>query len=119
MGKAAPPYSKLRHFYFKLLDWEGRALLFKFVMHAVRTNVFGAGGGKKSGRAFELLTKVFERLLRSKGQGLWNTFEISGLEWSSLSNILFLGTCTPQEQVCCCRVLELCRDALMLTFLAT
>ena len=68
---------------------------------------------------FELLTKVFERLLRSKGQGLWNTFEICGLEWASLSNILFLGTCTPQEQVCCCRVVELCRDALMLAFLAT
>ena len=34
--KLAPPYSQLRHFYFKMLDWGGRALLFKFVMHAVR-----------------------------------------------------------------------------------
>lgn len=92
--------------------------MFKFVMQTIRSHIFG-GSGKKTGRAFELLTKVFERLLRSKGQGLWNTFEISGLEWSSLANILFLGNCSPAEQGCCCKVVELCRDALMLAYLST
>ena len=116
--KAAPPYSKLRQFYFKTLDWEGRAILFEFVMRSIRTHVF-VSSGSKSGRTFDLLTKVFERLLRSKGQGLWNTFEMSGLDWSSLSSILFLQSCTPPEQSCCSKVVDLCRDALMLSYLAT
>ena len=73
--------------------------------------------GKRSGKLFDIITRVFERLLRSRGQGLWNTFELGVLEWSSLSNILFIGSCTPVEQGCCLRLVQLCRDALLLAFL--
>uniref|UniRef100_A0A3B4ABJ8 Tubulin tyrosine ligase-like family, member 7 n=1 Tax=Periophthalmus magnuspinnatus TaxID=409849 RepID=A0A3B4ABJ8_9GOBI len=55
---------------------------------------------------YRLFTRVFNRLLWSHGQGLWNCFSHTGS-----SEVV-----SPQELQCCRRLVQLCRDCLLVVY---
>ncbi|KAA0707991.1 Tubulin polyglutamylase TTLL7 [Triplophysa tibetana] len=67
-------------------------------------------------RLYRLLNRVFNRLLWSHGQGMWNCLSSSGRSsWQSVfsksSEVL-----SSQELRCCQRVVQLCRDCLLVVY---
>ncbi|KTG47494.1 hypothetical protein cypCar_00011138 [Cyprinus carpio] len=66
-------------------------------------------------RLYHLFNRVFNRLLWSHGQGLWNCLSSSGSSWESVfcksSEVV-----TTQERRCCQRVVQLCRDCLLVVY---
>ncbi|XP_030639886.1 tubulin polyglutamylase TTLL7 [Chanos chanos] len=66
-------------------------------------------------RLYRLFSRVFNRLLWSHGQGLWNCFSSCGSSWESVfsktSEVL-----TPLELQCCQRLVQLCRDCLLVVY---
>ncbi|KAL7866724.1 hypothetical protein AOLI_G00145380 [Acnodon oligacanthus] len=67
-------------------------------------------------RLYRLFSRVFNRLLWSHGQGLWNCFCSSGR--SSWESIFSKSTevVTAQELQCCQRLVQLCRDCLLVVY---
>ncbi|XP_048832720.1 tubulin polyglutamylase TTLL7 isoform X2 [Brienomyrus brachyistius] len=65
---------------------------------------------------YRVFSRVFNRLLWSHGQGLWNCFSNSGRSswetvFSKSSEVL-----SPQELQCCQRLVQLCRDCLLVVY---
>ncbi|XP_004841438.1 tubulin polyglutamylase TTLL7 isoform X1 [Heterocephalus glaber] len=64
---------------------------------------------------YRIFNRVFNRLLWSHGQGLWNCFCDSGSSWESI----FSKTpevVTPLQLQCCQRLVELCKQCLLVVY---
>ncbi|XP_067892442.1 tubulin polyglutamylase TTLL7 [Heterodontus francisci] len=66
-------------------------------------------------RLYRIFNRVFNRLLWSRGQGLWNSFSNSGSSWETMFN-RSAETATPQELQCCQRLVQLCKDCLLVVY---
>ncbi|KAJ8277796.1 hypothetical protein GJAV_G00080150 [Gymnothorax javanicus] len=64
---------------------------------------------------YRLFNRVFNRLLWSHGQGLWNCFSNSGSSWETALNKSG-EVVSPQELQCCQRLTQLCRDCLLVVY---
>ncbi|CAL8253180.1 unnamed protein product [Merluccius merluccius] len=62
-----------------------------------------------------LFSRVFGRLLWSHGQGLWNCFSNTGSSWESVFS-KSSEVVSPQELQCCRRLVQLCRDCLLVVY---
>ncbi|XP_061739969.1 tubulin polyglutamylase TTLL7 isoform X3 [Nerophis ophidion] len=91
------------------------------VLDIVRTNVRSAlqriwkEPDVESLHLYRLFNRVFSRLLWSHGQGLWSCFSSSGWSWESIfsksSEVI-----SPEERHCCRRLVQLCRDCLLVVY---
>ncbi|XP_056132381.1 tubulin polyglutamylase TTLL7 [Lampris incognitus] len=91
------------------------------VLDIVRTNVRSAlqriwrEPDVETLHLYRLFNRVFNRLLWSHGQGLWNCFSNTGSSWevifSKSSEVV-----SPQELQCCRRLVQLCRDCLLVVY---
>ncbi|XP_041063777.1 tubulin polyglutamylase TTLL7 [Carcharodon carcharias] len=66
-------------------------------------------------RLYRIFNRVFNRLLWSRGQGLWNCFSNSGNSWETMFN-RSAETSTSQELQCCQRLVQLCKDCLLVVY---
>ncbi|XP_066503559.1 tubulin polyglutamylase TTLL7 isoform X2 [Hoplias malabaricus] len=66
-------------------------------------------------RLYRLFGRVFNRLLWSHGQGLWNCFCSSGSSWESIFS-KSSEVVTTLELQCCQRLVQLCRDCLLVVY---
>ncbi|XP_077462657.1 tubulin polyglutamylase TTLL7 isoform X1 [Stigmatopora argus] len=64
---------------------------------------------------YRMFNRVFNRLLWSHGQGLWNCFSNSGSSWET-SFRKSSEVVSPQEMQCCRRLVQLCRDCLLVVY---
>ncbi|XP_045061230.1 tubulin polyglutamylase TTLL7 isoform X2 [Coregonus clupeaformis] len=64
---------------------------------------------------YRLFNRVFNRLLWSHGQGLWNLFSNTGSSWETIFN-KSSEVVSPQELQCCQRLVQLCRDCLLVVY---
>ncbi|NWV08015.1 TTLL7 polyglutamylase, partial [Ptilonorhynchus violaceus] len=64
---------------------------------------------------YRIFNRVFNRLLWSHGQGLWNCFCNSGSSWET---IFSKGTevLTPEQLQCCQRIVQLCKHCLLVVY---
>ncbi|NXO73811.1 TTLL7 polyglutamylase, partial [Phainopepla nitens] len=64
---------------------------------------------------YRLFNRVFNRLLWSHGQGLWNCFCNSGSSWET---IFSKGSeaVTPEQLQCCQRIVQLCKHCLLVLY---
>uniref|UniRef100_A0A671QWE4 Tubulin tyrosine ligase-like family, member 7 n=1 Tax=Sinocyclocheilus anshuiensis TaxID=1608454 RepID=A0A671QWE4_9TELE len=92
------------------------------VLDIVRTNIcwvlqrIWSEPDVESLRLFRLFNHVFNRLLWSHGQGLWNCLSSSGRpSWESVFS-KSSEVVTAQELRCCQRVVQLCRDCLLVVY---
>ncbi|XP_038649599.1 tubulin polyglutamylase TTLL7 [Scyliorhinus canicula] len=66
-------------------------------------------------RLYRIFNRVFNRLLWSRGQGLWNCFSNSGNSWETMFN-RSAERSTSQELQCCQRLVQLCKDCLLVVY---
>ncbi|XP_067845745.1 tubulin polyglutamylase TTLL7 [Heptranchias perlo] len=66
-------------------------------------------------RLYRIFNRVFNRLLWSHGQGLWNCFSNSGSSWETMFN-RSAEAATSQELQCCQRLVQLCKDCLLVVY---
>ncbi|XP_076007517.1 tubulin polyglutamylase TTLL7 [Genypterus blacodes] len=91
------------------------------VLDIVRTNVRSAlqriwrEPDVDSLHLYRLFNRVFNRLLWSHGQGLWNCFSNTGSSWESIFS-KSSEVVSPQELQCCRRLVQLCRDCLLVVY---
>ncbi|XP_071844144.1 uncharacterized protein [Apostichopus japonicus] len=91
------------------------------VIDIVRTNVKAVlqrtwkCSDMESLRIYRIVSKVFNRLLWSHGQGLWNCFSSAGDSWETMFS-KSSESVTPVEMSCCRRVVQLCRDCLLIVY---
>lgn len=91
------------------------------VLDIVRTNVRSAlqriwrEPDIESLHLYRLFNRVFNRLLWSHGQGLWNCFSNTGSAWETIFS-KSSEVVTPQELQCCRRLVQLCRDCLLVVY---
>lgn len=64
---------------------------------------------------YRIFNRVFNRLLWSHGQGLWNCFCDSGSSWESIFS-KSPEVVTPLQLQCCHRLVELCKQCLLLVY---
>ncbi|CAK6441284.1 unnamed protein product [Pipistrellus nathusii] len=64
---------------------------------------------------YRIFNRVFNRLLWSHGQGLWNCFCDSGSSWESIFS-RSPEVVTPLQLQCCQRLVELCKHCLLLVY---
>ncbi|XP_047443709.1 tubulin polyglutamylase TTLL7 isoform X1 [Mugil cephalus] len=64
---------------------------------------------------YRLFNRVFNRLLWSHGQGLWNCFSNTGSTWETIFS-KSSEVVSPQELQCCRRLVQLCRDCLLVVY---
>ncbi|NXO24231.1 TTLL7 polyglutamylase, partial [Cisticola juncidis] len=64
---------------------------------------------------YRIFNRVFNRLLWSHGQGLWNCFCNSGSSWET---IFSKGSeaVTPEQLQCCQRIVQLCKHCLLVVY---
>uniref|UniRef100_A0A3Q3FNB3 Tubulin tyrosine ligase-like family, member 7 n=1 Tax=Kryptolebias marmoratus TaxID=37003 RepID=A0A3Q3FNB3_KRYMA len=91
------------------------------VLDIVRTNVRSAlqriwrEPDVESLHLYRLFHRVFNRLLWSHGQGLWNCFSNTGSSWETIFS-KSSEVVSPQELQCCRRLVQLCRDCLLVVY---
>uniref|UniRef100_A0A8D0ASR0 Tubulin tyrosine ligase-like family, member 7 n=1 Tax=Sander lucioperca TaxID=283035 RepID=A0A8D0ASR0_SANLU len=91
------------------------------VLDIVRTNVRSAlqriwrEPDVESLHLYRLFNRVFNRLLWSHGQGLWNCFLNTGSSWETIFS-KSSEVVSPQELQCCRRLVQLCRDCLLVVY---
>uniref|UniRef100_W5MPA7 Tubulin tyrosine ligase-like family, member 7 n=1 Tax=Lepisosteus oculatus TaxID=7918 RepID=W5MPA7_LEPOC len=91
------------------------------VLDIVRTNVrlviqrIWREPDVESFHLYRLFNRVFNRLLWSHGQGLWNCFSNSGTSWETIFS-KSTEVVTPQELQCCQRLVQLCRECLLVVY---
>ncbi|KAM4549090.1 tubulin polyglutamylase TTLL7 isoform 2-T2 [Odontesthes bonariensis] len=91
------------------------------VLDIVRTNVRSAlqriwrEPDVDSLHLYRLFNRVFNRLLWSHGQGLWNCFSNTGSSWETIFS-KSSEVVSPQELQCCRRLVQLCRDCLLVVY---
>ncbi|KAK7492938.1 hypothetical protein BaRGS_00015885 [Batillaria attramentaria] len=67
-------------------------------------------------RLYRIFSRVFNRLLWSHGQGLWNCFSPStGNSWETIFS-RSTEQVTEWEMNCCRRIVQLCRDCLLIVY---
>ncbi|EDV22263.1 uncharacterized protein TRIADDRAFT_59327 [Trichoplax adhaerens] len=66
-------------------------------------------------RLNRIFNRVFNRLLWSHGQGLWNCFSSIGNSWEVIFNKSTESISTV-EMNCCRRIVKLCRDCLLIVY---
>uniref|UniRef100_H0VF21 Tubulin tyrosine ligase like 7 n=1 Tax=Cavia porcellus TaxID=10141 RepID=H0VF21_CAVPO len=64
---------------------------------------------------YRIFNRVFNRLLWSHGQGLWNCFCDSGSSWESMFS-KSPEVVTPLQLQCCQRLVELCKQCLLVVY---
>ncbi|KAM9107901.1 tubulin polyglutamylase TTLL7 isoform 3-T4 [Megaptera novaeangliae] len=64
---------------------------------------------------YRIFNRVFNRLLWSHGQGLWNCFCDSGSSWESILS-KSPEVVTPLQLQCCQRLVELCKQCLLVVY---
>ncbi|XP_034978532.1 tubulin polyglutamylase TTLL7 isoform X1 [Zootoca vivipara] len=64
---------------------------------------------------YRLLNRVFNRLLWSHGQGLWNCFCNSGSSWETIFSRSTEAVTDDQIQ-CCQRIVDLCKQCLLVVY---
>ncbi|NXK86816.1 TTLL7 polyglutamylase, partial [Formicarius rufipectus] len=64
---------------------------------------------------YRLFNRVFNRLLWSHGQGLWNCFCNSGNSWETIFN-KSTEVVTPEQLQCCQRIVQLCKHCLLVVY---
>ncbi|XP_075615905.1 tubulin polyglutamylase TTLL7 isoform X2 [Balearica regulorum gibbericeps] len=64
---------------------------------------------------YRLFNRVFNRLLWSHGQGLWNCFCNSGSSWETIFN-KSTEVVTPEQLQCCQRIVQLCKHCLLVVY---
>ncbi|XP_037325138.1 tubulin polyglutamylase TTLL7 isoform X2 [Pungitius pungitius] len=64
---------------------------------------------------YRLFNRVFNRLLWSHGQGLWNCFSNSGSSWETIFS-KSSEVVSPQELLCSRRLVQLCQDCLLVVY---
>ncbi|NWX94958.1 TTLL7 polyglutamylase, partial [Nothoprocta ornata] len=64
---------------------------------------------------YRLFNRVFNRLLWSHGQGLWNCFCNSGSSWETIFS-RSSEVVTPAQLQCCRRVVQLCKHCLLVVY---
>ncbi|XP_068396282.1 tubulin polyglutamylase TTLL7 isoform X3 [Eschrichtius robustus] len=64
---------------------------------------------------YRIFNRVFNRLLWSHGQGLWNCFCDSGSSWESIFS-KSPEVVTPLQLQCCQRLVELCKHCLLVVY---
>ncbi|XP_054068846.1 tubulin polyglutamylase TTLL7 isoform X1 [Rissa tridactyla] len=64
---------------------------------------------------YRLFNRVFNRLLWSHGQGLWNCFCNSGSSWETIFS-KSTEVVTPEQLQCCQRVVQLCKHCLLVVY---
>ncbi|XP_066124901.1 tubulin polyglutamylase TTLL7 isoform X1 [Saccopteryx bilineata] len=64
---------------------------------------------------YRIFKRVFNRLLWSHGQGLWNCFCDSGSSWESIFS-KSPEMVTPLQLQCCQRLVELCKQCLLVVY---
>ncbi|CAB4021801.1 tubulin polyglutamylase TTLL7-like, partial [Paramuricea clavata] len=62
-----------------------------------------------------LFTKIFNRMLWSHGQGLWNCFSMFRDSWETMFN-KSTDVVTPLEMSCCRRTVLLCKECLLVVY---
>ncbi|KAM6921452.1 tubulin polyglutamylase TTLL7 [Xenentodon cancila] len=91
------------------------------VLDIVRTNVRSAlqriwrEPDVESLHLYRLFNRVFNRLLWSHGQGLWNCFSNTSSSWETIFS-KSSEVVSPQELQCCRRLVQLCRDCLLVVY---
>ncbi|TMS20449.1 Tubulin polyglutamylase TTLL7 [Larimichthys crocea] len=91
------------------------------VLDIVRTNVRSAlqriwrEPDVESLHLYRLFNRVFNRLLWSHGQGLWHCFSNTGSSWETIFS-KSSEVVSPQELQCCRRLVQLCRDCLLVVY---
>uniref|UniRef100_A0A3B4WGD7 Tubulin tyrosine ligase-like family, member 7 n=1 Tax=Seriola lalandi dorsalis TaxID=1841481 RepID=A0A3B4WGD7_SERLL len=91
------------------------------VLDIVRTNIRSAlqriwrEPDVESLHLYRLFNRVFNRLLWSHGQGLWNCFSNTGSSWETIFS-KSSEVVSPQELQCCRRLVQLCRDCLLVVY---
>ncbi|KAM4738581.1 tubulin polyglutamylase TTLL7 isoform 2-T2 [Anableps anableps] len=91
------------------------------VLDIVRTNVRAAlqriwrEPDVESLHLYRLFNRVFNRLLWSHGQGLWNCFSNTGSSWETIFS-KSSEVVSPHELQCCQRLVQLCRDCLLVVY---
>ncbi|XP_071117316.1 tubulin polyglutamylase TTLL7-like isoform X2 [Haliotis cracherodii] len=66
-------------------------------------------------RLYRIFSRVFNRLLWSHGQGLWNCFSATGNSWETIFN-KSSENISDAEMNCCRRIVQLCRDCLLIVY---
>ncbi|XP_077981014.1 tubulin polyglutamylase TTLL7-like [Glandiceps talaboti] len=66
-------------------------------------------------RLYRIFNRVFNRLLWSHGQGLWNCFSTSGNSWETIFS-KSTDVISATEMNCCRRIVQLCRDCLLIVY---
>ncbi|NWU85270.1 TTLL7 polyglutamylase, partial [Onychorhynchus coronatus] len=64
---------------------------------------------------YRLFNRVFNRLLWSRGQGLWNCFCNSGSSWETIFS-KSTEVVTPEQLQCCQRIVQLCKRCLLVVY---
>ncbi|XP_072830210.1 tubulin polyglutamylase TTLL7 isoform X2 [Vicugna pacos] len=64
---------------------------------------------------YRIFNRVFNRLLWSRGQGLWNCFCDSGSSWETIFS-KSPEVVTPLQLQCCQRLVELCKQCLLVVY---
>ncbi|XP_053716271.1 tubulin polyglutamylase TTLL7 isoform X3 [Synchiropus splendidus] len=91
------------------------------LLDIVRTNVRSAlqriwrEPDVESLHLYRVFNRVFNRLLWSHGQGLWNCFSNTGSSWDTIFH-RSSEVVSPVELQCCRRLVQLCRDCLLVVF---
>lgn len=66
-------------------------------------------------RLCRVFSRVFNRLLWSHGQGLWNCFSNLGNSWETIFS-KSTEVISMTEMSCCRRIVQLCRDCLLIVY---
>ncbi|KAM7387905.1 hypothetical protein PAMP_024116 [Pampus punctatissimus] len=91
------------------------------VLDIVRTNVRSAlqriwrEPDVETLHLYRLFNRVFNRLLWSHGQGLWNCFSNTGSSWENIFS-KSSEVVSAHELQCCRRLVQLCRDCLLVVY---
>ncbi|XP_074859307.1 tubulin polyglutamylase TTLL7 isoform X3 [Carettochelys insculpta] len=64
---------------------------------------------------YHIFNRVFNRLLWSHGQGLWNCFCNSGSSWETIFSKR-TEVVTPEQLQCCQRIVQLCKHCLLVAY---
>ncbi|NXD19009.1 TTLL7 polyglutamylase, partial [Spelaeornis formosus] len=64
---------------------------------------------------YRLFNRVFNRLLWSHGQGLWNCFCNSGSSWETIFS-KGSESVTPEQLQCCQQIVQLCKHCLLVVY---
>ncbi|EMP27362.1 Tubulin polyglutamylase TTLL7 [Chelonia mydas] len=64
---------------------------------------------------YRIFNRVFNRLLWSHGQGLWNCFCNSGSSWETIFSKR-TEVVTPEQLQCCQRLVQLCKHCLLVAY---